>query len=65
VPAFTEIILWKVEGHLPAVEARREFAGWTSMLRWNNAYSAELLPDKNVRRFAVITGVCEELVKGL
>jgi len=65
VPAFSEIALWKVEGHLPAVETGRKLPRWTSVLRGNNAYSAEFFADKDVRRFAVVTGVGEKLVKRL
>jgi hypothetical protein len=35
------------------------------MSRRDNAYGAELLPDKNVRRFAVVAGVGKEDVKRL
>lgn len=65
MPAFAEIVLWKVQGHLSTVEAGGKFAGWTSMFRWNNAYGVELFADKNMRCFTVVTCVGEELVERL
>lgn len=68
VPAFAKFALWKVDSHFSTVTAGRKFA-WlrygASVLRRDNAYGAKLFADKGMRRFAVVTGVCEELVKGL